>query len=61
MTSKEQSIWPLAPDPGLEAPTVENLGASVIMKAGCWMVMLVGWEVTAAGKCFAMTMVAGMV
>ena len=60
-TSKEQSILPLAPDPGLEAPTVENLRASVMMQVGCWVVMLVGWEVTVMRKCFAMVMVAGMV
>ena len=33
----------------------------MMMKAGCWMVMLVGWEVTATAKYFAMVMVAGMV
>ena len=33
----------------------------MLMKVGCWVVMLVGWEVTATRKCFAMVMVAGLV
>ena len=32
-----------------------------MMQVGCWVVMLVGWEVTVMRKCFAMVMVAGMV